>query len=223
MKAQASLSIWHDYVCPFCYIEATRIARINESQGLGFDVHFYPWPLEKANGAQPKSSDEDKWVQLLRAIEPGAFSGWNPTSGFWPLSSRMLFNAYESARSQDIRSAARFDLLLRQAIFQMPRSLDTVGDLRAIAGEADLDLPAFTAMLADGSADVLRQSAETEADRRPVRGIPTVILPDGTVLRNPGVKIRVTQGVPSIENQYERLRDVLIRAGGAEAERTRQV
>ena len=68
-------------------------------------------PLEKADGTQPTAADEDKWVQLLRTKEEQAFADWEPSSGFWPASSRPVFNAYEAALAQVSRRAAEFEWL----------------------------------------------------------------------------------------------------------------
>jgi predicted DsbA family dithiol-disulfide isomerase len=209
MESNPTLNIWHDYVCPFCYVEAGRIMHINEAEGLGLLIRFHPWPLEKADGHQPRAADEDKWVQLLRTVEPDAFSSWNPASGFWPSSSQLLFAAYEAALLQGVAGAARFDLMLRQAIFRRPRRVASVEALAGIAGEVNLNVPAFTAALKDGSAAVLARSAEAEGVRLNIRGIPTLDLPDGTVLRNPGLKIRVTKEAQTIQDQHEMLRDAL--------------
>jgi predicted DsbA family dithiol-disulfide isomerase len=59
MKSTPTLHVWHDYVRPFCNVEATRIMRIKEADNLTLDVRFHPWPLEVANGTQPRAEDED--------------------------------------------------------------------------------------------------------------------------------------------------------------------
>ena len=189
---------------------------INEGDGLGLHVRFHPWSLEKADGRQPRAVDEDRWVQLLRNVEPEAFSGWKPSSAFWPSSSQLLFVAYEAAQLQGVPGAARFDLMLREAIFRRPRRVNSVEALAGIAGEANLNVPTFTAALKDGSAAALARSAEAEGGRLNVRGIPTFVLPDGTVLRNPGLKIRVTKEARSIQDEHGVLRDALRAAARGE-------
>ena len=59
MKSTPTLHVWHDYVRPFCNVDATRIMRIKEADNLTLDVRFHPWPLEVANGTQPRVEDED--------------------------------------------------------------------------------------------------------------------------------------------------------------------
>lgn len=214
MEATPTLHMWHDYVCPFCYVEATRIARIKEDERLDLDVRFHPWPLEVANGSQPGAEDEDKWVQLLRPIEPDAFALWNPFSGVWPASSRLLFAAYEAALVQDIAAAQRFDLMVRQAIFQRPRPIDSVDALGELAVAAGLDVAVFTAQLESGSAQRAAKAAGAGAKDLGIRGIPTLVLPDGSITASPGLKVRRTETGRSIRDDSAALRELLRQAAG---------
>jgi predicted DsbA family dithiol-disulfide isomerase len=218
MTATATLHVWHDYVCPFSYVAATRIMRLKEAAKLNFDVRFRPWPLEAANGTQPVAEDEDQWVRQLRAIEPEAFAQWNPSSGYWPASSQLLFAAYEAAPAHDSAAAARFDLLLRQAIFRHPRPVDSTEALSDLAGDAGLDVAAFRRSLQDGSAERQAQAAGAEAPNLGIRGIPTLVLPDGEKVINPGLEIRRTAQGRVVQDDLAALRELLRRAaGGARA------
>jgi len=206
--------MWHDYVCPFCNVEATRIMRIKEADGLNLAVRFHPWPLQAANGTQPRAEDEDKWVQLLRTVEPDAFAHWDPSSGFWPASSRLMFAAYEAALVQDITAAAKFDLTVRQAIFQQPRPIDSVDALSELAAAAELGADAFRTRLEDGNAGRRAQSASADAQSQGIRGIPTLVLPDGRIVTNPGLKIQRTKVGRSIRDDLAALRELLHRVAG---------
>jgi predicted DsbA family dithiol-disulfide isomerase len=214
MEITPTLHMWHDYVCPFCNVEATRIMRIKEADGLNLAVRFHPWPLETANGTQPQAEDEDKWVQLLRTVEPDAFARWDPSSGCWPASSQLLFAAYEVALVQDIMAAAHFDLLLRQGIFQHPQRVDSIEALSELVREAGLNVAAFRTALEDGSAERQAQAARAEAHNLGIRGIPTLVLPDGEKVINPGLKIRRTDQGRVIEDDLAALRELLRRAAG---------
>jgi predicted DsbA family dithiol-disulfide isomerase len=206
--------MWHDYICPFCNVEATRILRIKKADGLNLAVRFHPWPLEAANGTQPRADDEDKWVRLLRPLEPDAFACWDPSSGFWPASSRLLFAAYEVALDQDITVAEKFDLMVRQAIFQQPRPIDSVDALSEVAVAAGLDVAAFKTMLEDGSAERQAQAAGADAKEQGIRGIPTLILPDGRSVISPGLKVQRTAEGRSIRDDVGAVRELLRQAAG---------
>lgn len=208
MDSTPTLHMWHDYVCPFCNVEATRIMHIKEAERLDLDIRYHPRSLELANGTQPSAEDEDQWVRLLRTVEPDAFTWWNPYSGFWPASSALLFAAYEAALSQDITAAGRFDLLVRQAIFQNPRPIDSITTLSELAASAGLDVAAFRVMLEDGSAEL---QAHAAGDLE-IRGIPTLVLPDGSKVVNPGLKIRRTEQGRTIHDDLPALRQVLRQA-----------
>lgn len=221
MAASApTLHIWHDYVCPFSYVAATRVQRLKDADGLNLDVRFHPWPLEVSNGVQPAAEEEDRWVRLLRVIEPAAFVGWNPSSGLWPAGSRLLFAAYEAARAQGSAVAERFDLLLRQAIFQQPRPIDSIEALSGPVAAAGLDIAAFRAMLEDGSAGRAAEAAGTTADSGRIRGIPTLVLPDGRMELNPGMKMERGGEGRVIRDDVEALRDMLRHAAAATADTT---
>lgn len=215
MESIPTVHMWHDYVCPFCNVEATRILRIKVAEDLNFNVRFHPWPLESANGAQPRPEEEDQWAQLLRAIEPQAFARWSPSSPFWPASSALLFAAYEAALVQDIAAAQKLDLLIRQAIFQHPRPVDSIEALTALAGEAGLDTPSFEAALEDGAAERHARESGAGAPTLGIRGIPTLVLPDGRQVINPGLTIQRTGQGRMIRDDLDTLRALLRQAAGA--------
>ena len=48
----------------------------------------------------------------------------DPSSGFWPTCSRLLFAGYESAADQGLAAAERFDLMVRQMTRRRGRRLD---------------------------------------------------------------------------------------------------
>lgn len=214
METTPTLHMWHDYICPFCYVETTRIMRIKEADGLTLNVRFHPWPLETANGRQPGADDEDRWVRLLRTVEPDAFASWDPASGFWPASSHLLFAGYEAALAQDITAADRYDLLVRQAIFRQPHPIDSVDALSELAAGTGLEVAAFRATLEDGSAAHCAQSAGADAKTLGIRGIPTVVLPDGSSVISPGLKVHRTDKGRSIRDDLETLRELLREAAG---------
>jgi len=214
MESTPILHMWHDYVCPFCNVTATHIMRIKEADDLNLDVRFHPWPLEKANRGQPRAECEDTWVQLLRPLEPDAFVQWIPSSGLWPASSKLLFAAYKAALTQDITTAARFDLVVRQAIFRQPQPIDTVDALSELAAVTGLDVGAFRVTMEDGSAEHRAQAASGGAKSEGIRGIPTLVLPDGSIVTNPGVKIQRAEQGRSIRDDREALRELLRRVAG---------
>jgi len=214
MESTPILHMWHDYVCPFCNVTATRIARIKDADDLNLDVRFHPWSLEKANGAQPRVECEDTWVQLLRPLEPDAFAQWTPSSGFWPASSKLLFAAYKAALIQDITTAARFDLVIRQAVFRQPQPIDTVAALSEFAAVAGLDVGAFRVTMEDGSAEHQAQAAGGGAKSEGIRGILTLVLPDGSIVTNRGIKIQRAEQGRSIRDDREALRELLRRVAG---------
>lgn len=216
MESTPTIHMWHDYVCPFCNVEATRIRRIKDEDGLRLDVRFHPWPLEAADGTQPRATDEDKWIRLLRPLEPEAFAEWDPASGYWPASSRLLFAAYEAALVQDSAAAESFDLLVRQAIFQHPEPIDSIKALSALAGDAGLDVTLFRAMLQDGTAESRAETSTTEGKLLGIRGIPTLVLSNGSKAISPGLKIHRSVEGTTIRDDIDVLRALLRNVAGVE-------
>lgn len=209
MTTNGTLEVWHDYVCPFSYVAAWRIAYLKNADGSDLEVRFRPWPLEAANGVQPTAEEEDVWVRQLREIEPDAFSGWDPASGYWPASSALLFAAYEAGRRQDYTADERFDLLLRRAIFQHPGPVSSVEALVPLADESGLDVPAFRRDLeAHGS---LAEGAELNGE---IPGIPTLVTPAGRRVINPGLRMRRTEHGQTVLDDLDTLRQLLRQAAG---------
>ena len=148
-------------------------------------LRLRPFPLELAGGeAAPRDVLAQEWW-LAALQEPAA--AFAPYQGDdWPASTLPTFDAAWCAFQQGEAAGYDYDLRVRRAFFAESRNIGRREVLLEIAGEAGLDLSAFTRTLDSGAArDAVLAEARLGHERYGVRGTPTVMLDDGTKLRHP--------------------------------------
>lgn len=157
---------------------------MNEYQGR-VRLRVRPFPLEVAGGeAAPRDVLAQEWW-LAALQEPAA--AFAPFQGDdWPTTTLPAFEAAWCAFQQGEAAGFDYDLRVRRAFFAESRNIGRPEVLRELAGEAGLDLPAFTRALESGAARAaVLEEARLGRERYGVRGTPTVMLDDGTKLRHP--------------------------------------
>src|SRR5215217_4585810 len=144
-----------------------------------------PYPLEVVgSGAAPRDILEQEW--WLAAIQEPA-AEFAPYEGDdWPVTTLPAFEAAWCAARQGDAALANFDLRVRQAFFAESRNIGRWDVLREIAEEIGLDRPRFDQDAAGGQArSAVVEDARLGRERYLVRGTPTLMLADGTKLRQP--------------------------------------
>jgi predicted DsbA family dithiol-disulfide isomerase len=183
-RSIAELWEWAEYYCPWCYVMAVRVHRVQPEYAGRVLAYTRFFPLELLNGeAPPRDVLEQEW--WLAAIqEPGA--SFIPYTAAWPTSTLPAFDAVWAARQQGMKVAMELDLAVRRAFFGESRNIGDRNVLLELARSADLD---FTRFERDFASPAARAAVEEEGrigrEQYHVRGTPTMMLADGTRMRTP--------------------------------------
>lgn len=174
-EKRVRLTVFSDYVCPFCYLEAPDVARISEAYGdsvevdhRAYELRPYPVPTLDPNG------------EYLHRVWNSAVYPIAETLGMTlrlpPVQprSRRALEAAEYAREED-RFDAMHDSLFR-AFFQEGRDLDDLDILLDIGESSGLDREALRLALEEERYTQKVVGDEELARRLGIASVPTVLV-----------------------------------------------
>lgn len=172
---RARITVFSDYVCPFCYLEEPDIAAVREAYGDAVEVdhrayELRPYPV-------PTLDPDGEYLHRVwgSAIYPIA-SSLGMTLRLPPVQprSRRALEAAEYAREE-----GRFDVMheaLFRAFFQEGLDLDDVETLLEIGASIGLDREALRRALDEGSYTDKVVADEELAKRLGIYSVPTVLV-----------------------------------------------
>ena len=178
MSGPVRLDVFSDYLCPWCYNAAVRIADVEREYGDRVRIHWRAFPL--IPDLQPGRRVTQKMRegrQRVAAEEPRALFVTPELDTALPASSVPAQTAAKCAERQGDAAFARFHQGLFVAQFRDNLDISRRDVLWSLARECGLDLTRFEADYASGEAyeAVLHDCAEGAAWFG-VSGLPTVIL-----------------------------------------------
>lgn len=169
------ISVWSDYVCPFCYLELSSLDRLKEEFGdevtidwRAFELRPDPVPtldpdgeyLHRVWGQSVYPMAESRGMALrLPPVQPR---------------SRKAFEAAEFAREAG-RFADMHEALFR-AFFQAGRDLADTGTLVEIGSSIGLDREELRQALDDGRFTGKVLADERQAEEIGIRGVPAIVM-----------------------------------------------
>jgi predicted DsbA family dithiol-disulfide isomerase len=176
---------WAEYYCPWCYITAVRLHRVQQEYAgqVHVRVRFFPLEVLRGDPAPRDILEQEWWLAALQ--EPDApFVPYG--TGDWPTTTLPAFDAVWAASRQGAAVGLDFDLRVRRAFFGEGRNIGRRDVLFDIAREAGLDLRAFEREFTSPAARAaVLEESRVGRERFQVRGTPTLMLPDGTRLPLP--------------------------------------
>jgi predicted DsbA family dithiol-disulfide isomerase len=181
--ASVRLSVWSDYVCPFCYLELPVLDRLEAEPGdraavdwRGFELRPEPVPTLDPDAPYLHGVWGQSVYRMARAR--------GMTLSLPPVQprSRKALEAVEHARAE-----GRFDAvhrLLFRAFFEHGQDLASVEVLADVAAAAGLDPDGLREALAEERHLPKVLAGETEARHHGLRGVPALVVaaPDGREL-----------------------------------------
>lgn len=184
-RSIAELWEWAEYYCPWCYVMAVHVHRVQPEYAGRVLAYTRFFPLELRDGeAPPRDILEQEW--WLAAIQEPDASFVPYTADHWPTTTLPAFEAVWAARQQGMHIAMELDLAVRRAFFGQSRDIGDRSVLLEIARSTDLD---FTRFERDFASPAARAAVEEEGrigrEQYRVRGTPTMMLADGTRMRTP--------------------------------------
>lgn len=176
---------WAEYYCPWCYVAAVRLHRVQrEYEGrVNLRVRFFPLEVPYGEAVPRDILEQEWWLAALQ--EPDARFAPYPSDD-WPTTTLPAFDAVWAASRQGAGVGMVFDLRVRRAFFGEGRNIGRREVLLDLAREAGLDVPRFERDFAspEARAAVLEES-RIGREQYHVRGTPTLMLADGTRLTLP--------------------------------------
>lgn len=204
------ITVWSDMLCPWAYIAGLRLRKVRDqlkADSVSFD--FRAWPLDITH-RPPAASRRRAEIVALAQFEPSAFTLYE---GPLPVSSVLASEAQKWGYSYGQEIGEHFDLAIRRAFFLHSRNLGIRGELLAVAQTEGLDDDALASAVDSGKFRAAITADIEEGREIPVGGSPTVVLPDGMALSNPGFEVTRLREIPIITADHPSVyEDLLQRA-----------
>lgn len=201
----AELVVFSDIVCPWATVIVLRLHAARERVGaqdeLAIVLRALPLELEHEKPIPRRIVDAE--IPLCASLTPEfGWSLWQGRLEEYPVTVLPALEAVQAAASQSARAAEQLDLALRHAFFGRSRCISMRHEILAAARTCDaVDADLIASALDTGAfrATVTTDFAVARATGVPCSG--TVVLPDGSMLCNPGTRTgwiggRIPQGTP---------------------------
>ena len=177
MTGPVRLDVFSDYLCPWCYNAAVRLADLARDYGDRVELHWRTFPLipdERPGRLATAATQEGR--RRVQADEPRARFVAPPIDTPLPASSIPAMTAAKCAERQGAAPFDRFHQRLFTAHFADNLDIGRPEVLRGLAAECGLDVTRFDRDYAgeDAYQDALRDYAEGAAWFG-VSAIPTVV------------------------------------------------
>jgi predicted DsbA family dithiol-disulfide isomerase len=200
-ETELIVSVWSDYVCPFCYLEEPILQRLKDEEGDRIAIEWRAFEL-RPEPVPTLDPDGDYLHDIWgRAVYPMARER-NMTLRLPPVQprSRKALEAAEFARDQ-----GRFDDLHRAlfiAFFEDGRDIGSLDVLLEIGAETGLDTAALRQALDQGRFTDRVIEDEDLARRLGIQGVPMILV------RRSGQALEQGRGLSGAQ-PYQTLRSAL--------------
>jgi predicted DsbA family dithiol-disulfide isomerase len=184
--APVRLTVWSDFLCPWCYVGALRIDALHREYGERLSVEWRSFLLQP----EPMPKPLDRFRNYTkRWLRPGGPASAAPEAEFrvWldeqpPSHSLPPAIAGKAALSFGEDCFDRFHLALMHAYFAEHRDVSSRDVVVAVAAEIGIDETAFSDRLRSRGAEFHRAVVDDYADAldRGIAAVPTVLI-DGAV------------------------------------------
>ena len=184
------LVVFSDVVCPWATVVVLRLRAARSRAGADDELAIVhrAMPLELLLERPIARRVVDAETPLCASLTPEfGWSLWQGRPEEYPVTSLPALEAVRAAGQQSARAGEELDLALRHAFFAGSRCIALRHEVLAAARTCpSVDVHALAAALdaGDARASVSRDFAAARAAGVPCSG--TVVLPDGTMLCNPG-------------------------------------
>jgi predicted DsbA family dithiol-disulfide isomerase len=201
----AQVVVFSDVVCPWATVIVLRLldarARAGADDDLGVVHRAFPLELEHQQPIPRRVVDAE--IPLCASLTPDfGWSLWQGRAEEYPVTVLPALEAVAAAGRQSVRAGEQLDLALRRAFFARSRCIAMRHEILAAASTCDaVDVDLVANALDTGAfrGAVSADFVEARATGVPCSG--TVVLPDGSMLCNPGTRTgwiggRIPRGTP---------------------------
>ncbi len=175
-KAPLKVTVFSDYICPFCYVGDARLEKLKETFDL--DVTWSFFEIHPDNPAEGKPVSElgyppEQWQRMMANLESMATADGLELAprSFTTNSHRALLLA-EAAKDLDEEIFERLHKRLFTAYFAEQKNIGDETVLRQIAREAGMPDDAVDRALTDEAYERRLEQQQTRAAMLGVQGVP---------------------------------------------------
>jgi predicted DsbA family dithiol-disulfide isomerase len=235
--APGTIQLWTDLLCPFAHVAVHRLRETRERLGLFGRVRLdhHVFPLELFNGPHPRRGTDTEAVGLGQVAPEAGFRVWTAADDRYPHTVLLAAEAVLAATSQSMDAAEALDAALRRAFWSQSRSIAHRQVILDVAAEAATELADRDDGIAVLDVDRLTEALDSGRHRRAlmadfaiartdaIPGSPTLRLPDGSTVHNPGMTVHWegpwAAGYPIVDADDPRVYEDLLRRAADSASR----
>jgi len=205
MKPELKLTLFTDYICPFCYIGDLRLNRLREDYDVMVNFRFieiHPdTPLEGA-GVETLDYSTEKWTEMMDGL---AEMAREEQVEFAP--QRRLANSHqalllaEAAKNAGAEVFYALHARLYEAYFVHGRSIGEEAVLRDLAHASGIDDEFFDQALSSGDGEKVLQQNMTMAVQAGVTGTPTFFIGERRLVGAVSLELLQSAASVAIEKQ----------------------
>lgn len=193
LPPRGTIIVWSDPGCPWAHVAVARLHRFRAELGLEDEVQFdhRVFALELLNERPTPKRILDAEVPVAGGLEPGAgWAMWQAPEWSYPVTTLLPMEAVQAAKAQSFQASEQLDRALRVAFYAESRCISLLPVILDVAERCPaVDAGSLAKALHEGVArgSVMDQAAEAATDA--IEGSPHLVLPDGTDVHNPGIRL----------------------------------
>jgi predicted DsbA family dithiol-disulfide isomerase len=231
--APGTIQLWTDLLCPFAHVAVHRLRETRERLGLGGRSGSTTTSSPSScSTAPPRRGTDTEAVGLGQVAPEAGFRVWTGADDLYPHTVLLAAEAVLAAKWQSMDAAEALDAALRRA-FWVAVALDRPPPghprrrrrgRRPDDGNAVLDVDQLTDALDSGRHRSALMADFAIARTDAVPGSPTLRLPDGSTVHNPGMTVHWegpwASGYPIVDVDDPQVYEDLLRRAAGRGSRT---
>jgi predicted DsbA family dithiol-disulfide isomerase len=143
MKPELQVTVFSDYICPFCYIGHLRLAKLRDSYDLKINWRFLEIHPDNPPEGRPLSElgyPPEQWRRMMENLQRMAIEeGVELAERTFTTNSRKALLLAEAAKAEGVETFYRLNASLFAAYFLEQQNLGDPQVLRAIAKQTGME------------------------------------------------------------------------------------
>ncbi len=180
MQPELRITVFSDYICPFCYIGHLRLAKLRDSYDLKINWRFLEIHPDNPPEGRPLSElgyPPEQWRRMMENLQSMAIEeGVEFAERTFTTNSRKALLLAEAAKALDVQTFYRLNTGLYRAYFLHQQNLGDVQVLRAIARQAGVEENVVEQAWRDPRYSDILQANLRDAARLKINGTPAFII-----------------------------------------------
>jgi predicted DsbA family dithiol-disulfide isomerase len=178
-KRALTVSVFSDYICPFCYIGSVRLQRLREDFDLKVDwigLEIHPDNPSEGRPLEALGYPAVQWQQMMAALQRMAEEeGLHIAARTFTTNSHKALLLSEASKEDGEEVFYRLHYRLFAAYFGEARNIGDAGVLREVAREAGVSMETIERAWREQRYGQRLQANAVRAARLGVRGTPTFL------------------------------------------------